>query len=104
LGVTGEQDRGGEPQADLLVEVHHKHLVVRIARFDKCQRRDDNTRPLVPHAAAVVHHQAHGYGDIFRLEQRDPLKAPGFKHLKVVSSQTGHEVSGSVGDRHGQHD
>lgn len=68
----------------MLVEIDHKHLVVRVTGAGERQCSRDNFSPLLAHASTVVDDQADGDRDIVVAEVLDLLKCSVFVDLKAV--------------------
>ena len=87
LGVAGEI--AVRVQVILVVEIHDEGFVLRIAGLHKRHRGGVYLLALFAHAAAVIDHQAHGYGNIFASEDGNilldlfskTLKSPFFRSL-----------------------
>ena len=54
-----------EIEVVVVIEIHDKDFILRIAGLHESQRRGVHLGALLAHAAAVVDHQAHGDGNIF---------------------------------------
>src|SRR5262245_30041654 len=100
--VVAEGLVGRQSQLYLLVEVHHKHFILRFARLDKGERcRVDLAAP-VSHTSTTVHDQPDRQRNILTVEETNVLKLPVLEDLKILLAQAWNETAFAVQHRHVQ--
>ena len=75
-----------------VVEIHHKHFVLRIARPHQVQRCLVHLGSLFPHRAGIVDHDPHGHGYVFMPERNNILRFAVFQDGKRIPVKVGHNV------------
>ena len=83
----------------MLIEIHHKHLVLRIAGTCKCHRRGNHIVALRPHASAVIHQNAGCNRDILVAEVPGLLQHPVLINLEIALIEAGNKRIVAVQDR-----
>ncbi len=106
--LVRERRVGGKAKRNILVEIDHEHLVLRVAGAGKRQGRGNNISALRSHASTVVDDQADRDRDIFMTEIFDLLKHSVLVNLKVVLAESGNRsafvvLHGCVQDDHRPH-
>src|SRR6267378_7859278 len=102
--IVREQEPLRQAHGDSFVEVHDEDFILWIARLDKCERRLNNVRLLLPHAAAVVDDQAHCRRNVFRAQELDLLLAIIFEQAEVVFGKPFDRTSFRVEDASVEYD
>src|SRR5207249_11664963 len=93
LEVRGESP--GRIQVVDVVEIDDERLVLHVRRLDKRQGGGVDAGTLLPHAAAVVNHDAHGDRDVGVGEYRELLGNPVLINTETVSPEVVHRTAAS---------
>jgi len=83
-------------QKRFIVEIYDKDFVLRVGRFNQGEGRCFHSRTLGPHAAAVIHDQAHRYRNIFPEHLPDRLFHIVFKNMESGLRQVGDKFAALV--------
>src|SRR5437763_878031 len=90
---------GWQSESDMLIEVHHEYLVLRIAGTREGHSRCDYFGTLGRHAAAVIDDQPYSHRNIFVTEILDLLWNAILEYLKIALAEAGYETAFTVLNR-----
>ena len=91
-------------QIVVVVEIDDEAFVLRIGGLDERKRRRIHLRPLVPHAAAIVHDQSKTDRHVLLLEDGKLLLDLIFQHAEIFLHQSGHKHAAVIEHGHMQDD